>query len=400
LREYLHECLYDQDYGFFSDVPILEGPHQRYPEFKNRSEYEKAIATMVRYRGGKFITPSELFRPWYGRALANWVLSHHDERDPLLVYEIGAGNGSTAEDFLRHLKEKVPKVYDRCTYNIIEISGAMGARQKSRLAGYIDDGKATVHECSITNWSRIEHNKCFVLALEVLDNMPHDRVVVEDDLVFQTHVAWNPMQERYEYELYPLSDELILRTGFHWQKKKGYRDPEPWWTPKNVVHSLTNALRAIHPQGRNVLYVPTTAQLFLEVLQDCFPNHRLLVSDFDFLPRASEGQNGPLLQSYYPEAIYHCITAAPLYNCDIIFPTDFSTLLHAYETISERTANIQTHRQFLTDYGYRKDTELQDGYNPMLENYANIRYLTSTPPAATGTQKLLQGENINGYEHQ
>eukprot|EP00188_Purpureofilum_apyrenoidigerum_P005549 Plantae.Rhodophyta-Purpureofilum_apyrenoidigerum.ctg7345.p1 GENE.Plantae.Rhodophyta-Purpureofilum_apyrenoidigerum.ctg7345~~Plantae.Rhodophyta-Purpureofilum_apyrenoidigerum.ctg7345.p1 ORF type:complete len:262 (+),score=29.77 Plantae.Rhodophyta-Purpureofilum_apyrenoidigerum.ctg7345:189-974(+) len=232
LREFLHECLYDQECGFFSDVPVLEGAHQTYPEFKNRSEYEKSVATLVRYRGGKFITPSELFRPWYGRALARWVLSQHNARDPLLVYEVGAGNGSTAQDFLQYLKAEFPDIYERCTYNIIEISEAMSLRQKQRLTWYIDDGKVAVYNESIIEWNRIERSKCFILALEVLDNMPHDRVVVEGDFVFQTHMGWNPVREKYEYELFPLSDELILRTGFHWQKKKGSRTPIPGGRPR------------------------------------------------------------------------------------------------------------------------------------------------------------------------
>ncbi len=52
-----------------------------------------------------FLTPVELFTPWYGYILARHILEHRkhnlgQEGQPLVLYEIGGGNGTLARDIL------------------------------------------------------------------------------------------------------------------------------------------------------------------------------------------------------------------------------------------------------------------------------------------------------------
>lgn len=74
-------------------------------------------------------------------------------------------------------------------------------------------------------------------------------------------------------------------------------------------------------------FIPTKQMLFLEKLRETLPFHRLLVSDFDALPEAVKGRNGPVVQTRYNGEMVPCETflVKPGYF-DIFFPTGRSTL--------------------------------------------------------------------------
>ena len=53
-----------------------------------------------------WLTPAELFQPWYGQAVAKYILRHHSRthpRAPLSVIEVGGGHGTLARDILVRL---------------------------------------------------------------------------------------------------------------------------------------------------------------------------------------------------------------------------------------------------------------------------------------------------------
>lgn len=51
-----------------------------------------------------WLTPAEVFRPWYGRALAKFILEERRHtwggREPLLIVEVGGGTGTLAASIL------------------------------------------------------------------------------------------------------------------------------------------------------------------------------------------------------------------------------------------------------------------------------------------------------------
>ena len=50
-----------------------------------------------------WLTPVELFQPWYGRAVAKYIFRHHARRksgSPLSIVEIGGGHGTLAKNIL------------------------------------------------------------------------------------------------------------------------------------------------------------------------------------------------------------------------------------------------------------------------------------------------------------
>lgn len=101
--------------------------------------------------------------------------------EDLIVYEIGAGNGTLMGDILDYIAEYEPEVYDRTRYRIVEISERLGDLQRGRARG--GDGKAAlkgpatrkghadkveVIHSSIFDWDKVVPEPCFFLAMEVL----------------------------------------------------------------------------------------------------------------------------------------------------------------------------------------------------------------------------------------
>lgn len=241
VRDFIDDCLYNPNYGYFSTQAVIFDPDQvperkgasgensllrtraegfDFAQMRNSREFEDEIAR--RYgefeatTGGSgkgpgrqvWHTPTELFKasprrarrarrqgerkltftpsqPWYGRAIARFLVAEYKLNlypyEDLIIYEIGAGNGTLMGDILDYIAEEEPEVYDRTRYRIVEISERLQGLQKRTAKG--GDGKASlkgpakrkghakkveVLSGSIFDWERVVPEPCFFLALEVL----------------------------------------------------------------------------------------------------------------------------------------------------------------------------------------------------------------------------------------
>lgn len=111
--------------------------------------------------------------------MAEYKLNLYPYED-LIIYEIGAGNGTLMGDILDYIAEEEPEVYERTQYRIVEISERLQGLQRGRAMG--GDGKAAlkgparrkhadkveVMGGSIFDWDRVVPEPCFFLAMEVL----------------------------------------------------------------------------------------------------------------------------------------------------------------------------------------------------------------------------------------
>jgi SAM-dependent MidA family methyltransferase len=109
-------------------------------------------------------------QPYYGHAVARCIVSEYLLKyfpyEDLIIYEMGAGNGTLAMNILDYLRDEHPEVYERTRYNIIEISAALASNQKKRLE------KAhpcvTVNHKSALHWDTKEPAPCYFIAMEVV----------------------------------------------------------------------------------------------------------------------------------------------------------------------------------------------------------------------------------------
>lgn len=388
-------------------------------------------------------TPTQLFSPHYGRAIARYLLAeyklhlfpYHD----LVIYELGGGAGTLAKDILDYIRMTDIDVYERTRYHIVEISERLVSQQRARLAAHTQSGAVQVVHRDFLEWDTEVTDPCFVVALEVLDNLTHDvvRYSTDDLQPYQGLVSIDHTGDFTElWE--PAKDPLILQ---YLQLLSAVRPTmlppgAPFylnWIPP-AMRSYLHHNAPFYPNLTQPHYVPTGALKMLQVLKKYFPLHRLVLSDFSSLPDACAGVNGPVVQTRHNGVMIPVTTYCVLQGFfDIFFPTDFELLRDMYLRFMElpdgeprvsanaaydsfppsffskgetplgstfedfsaptpRTlgasdilpppllsdtmeARIMSHAEFLMRYAEAQGTQLRDGSNPMVSWYANACWL-------------------------
>lgn len=72
--EFIHDRLYHPKAGYFNKSDAQLG-HLEIPiDFQNLFGYEEYTQTLEeRYPENAWLTPSEIFKPWYGMSIANYI---------------------------------------------------------------------------------------------------------------------------------------------------------------------------------------------------------------------------------------------------------------------------------------------------------------------------------------
>ncbi|KAL8742535.1 MAG: hypothetical protein Q9190_004988, partial [Brigantiaea leucoxantha] len=259
---------------------------QRYTQFEDELDKKDPSDTRQLWH-----TPTELFRPYYGEAIARYLVSNYEiYKDPfhdLIIYELGAGNGTLMLNVLDYIRDFHPEVYDRTQYKVIEISTALAALQASQLtASASARGHASHVEIinrSIFTWDVIVAKPCFFLALEVFDNFPHDAIRY-DPITEQPHQCTvliddeGDFYEFYTKEIDPVADRYLRLRHAVCSRPFNHPLKRSRWL-RNISARLPFAPNMTDPE-----YIPTSLMQFFDILRDYFPMHQLLTSDFHVFP--------------------------------------------------------------------------------------------------------------------
>ncbi|PHH84316.1 hypothetical protein CDD83_2163 [Cordyceps sp. RAO-2017] len=395
LRDFIDDSLYNPSYGYFSKQAVIFSPGTAFDfgSFRDELDFQRELAR--RYdefedgldaaAGGPdamrqlWHTPTELFGPYYGEAVARYLVSNYRlttyPYDDLVIFEVGAGRGTLMLNILDHIRDTDPQVYARTRYTIVEISPAMAAVQAARLRATAHADRVDIERRSIFDWDRRVPTPCFFLALEVFDNLAHDgiRYDVETEAPLQGHVlvdADGDFHEFYLHRLDPVAARFFrLR---HAATAGAYPRPYP---PSALLRRLAARL----PLAANLSdpeYVPTRLMQFFDVLERHFPAHRLLAADFAALPDAVRGLNAPVVQTRYRRTMVPVST--PLVHqgfFDILFPTDFAVAEALYRAITGRLTRVLSHGDFMRRWADVDDTRTRSGESPLLTHYRNASVL-------------------------
>lgn len=201
-------------------------------------------------------------------------------------------------NILDHIRATDPDVYARTKYRVIEISDRLAGLQRSQAAHGAHAGKIEIVHKSIFDWTSYVPEPCFFLALEVADNFPHDMVRYDSaERALQGHVMVDARGDFFEFYS-PHLDPVAAR--FLRIRQRVARAPAR--RPAQALRALARRVRDRLPLAPNLSppeFVPTALMAFFDVLRDCFPAHRLLMSDFHALPDAVDGVNAPVVQTRY-----------------------------------------------------------------------------------------------------
>lgn len=330
-------------------------------------------------------TPTELFRPYYGEAIARYLVTnykmtlypYHD----LIIYETGAGNGTLMRNILDHIRETDEEVYHRTQFKVIEISAALAELQLANLkqSPYFQDHRQHVEVInqSVLNWTNYVHSPCFFLALEVIDNLSHDSIRYDPDTEIPLQGSVLIDEEGEFFEFY---ERKLDPVAARYLRMREVAARGKFQTPvsgsrllRKFKHSLPFAPNLTVPE-----YIPTTLMLFFDTLNRYFPAHRLVLSDFTSLPTPIPGINAPIVQTRYQRR--NVAVTTPFVHqgyFDIFFPTDFTMMEDIYRVITGKLTRISSHHTFLENWADTDDTRTRSGENPMLSWYKNASVMTT-----------------------
>lgn len=359
-------------------------------------------------------TPTELFSPYYGEALArfivvNYKLNGHYPYDDLIIYEMGGGNGTLMCNILNYIKQNEPDIYMRTQYKIIEISDQLAHKQYHQALGQklvsqgLDQQKVQIINKSIFKWEKVIHDPCFFIALEVFDNFAHDivRYDVTTGEPHQGYVVVDESGDFYEFFTPQLSHYTEAYLNL---RENGLFPILPQTKSLMGKYLLMKSLLplantdAIHPLFHSTTklalkdkllpfkdnltpgeFIPTRLLQFFQILKHRFPNHTLISSDFNYLPNTMPGYyNAPVVQTVIRDRMVDVST----YMChqgyfDIMFPTDFALASDMYKQVTGKLARVELHKDFLLQWADVEATTTKRGGNPMLDFYKNVSFMVS-----------------------
>ncbi|KAL2923384.1 Protein arginine methyltransferase NDUFAF7-like protein mitochondrial [Bienertia sinuspersici] len=401
VRDFIHSALYDPSHGYFSKrsgpVGVLDSSI-KFNQLQGRKAYLQHLNKIYKQSEISWFTPVELFKPWYAQGIAEAILRTANLSVPLKIYEIGGGSGTCAKSIMDYIMLNAPpRVYNNMTYTSVEISPSLAEHQKETV------GQVQTHKSRFTvecrdaadrnGWGNVQEEPCWVIMLEVLDNLPHDLIYSENQTSPWQEVWVNQQLDRETpYESYrPLQDRLItLCIEILADDING---------PINGVTRLTSAARSVFstffPKPRRC-WLPTGCLNLMEALHSVLPKMSLIASDFSYLPDVRiPGVRAPLVSAKVDgHSVDYDSYLDAKGDADIFFPTDFWLLeridhycsgwLKTYENNQpkggkkRRTIILDT-SAFMDEFGLPTKTRTKDGYNPLLDDFKNTKFYLSVP---------------------
>lgn len=323
---------------------------------------------------GQWLTPVELFQPHYSQTIANYIIescncNQPQPRGTIDIVEFGGGRGTNARHVMDHLQARRPDLYERASYRIIDASLSLHKFQQNVLQStpHADKYKFSCQDLLHVAEHRMDllrpsENLTIVVALEVLDNLPHDKIRIRGKNIDQAIVRKMGSCNLWEEVFAPLDDALIER----------------------VLH-----LCPLYQQEARYTWVPTVICGVLDRLRQARPNLHVLLADFDWLPgpdtadRATSCRaHGEPLVTNMDDVDQACYLTGQSSLCDILFPTDFEKLAYFLEQSSGGTALTQVQKQadFLQTCGPEQVAATKSwltGFTPMIGDFGNCSVLTT-----------------------
>ncbi|QIW95349.1 hypothetical protein AMS68_000867 [Peltaster fructicola] len=412
MRDFIEDSLYNPNYGYFSkNVTIFNsGAPFNFNQIKDEPEFHKMLGEiytqfedeqdMKEYNELRQLwhTPTELFRPYYAEAIArymvaNYKLSLYPYHD-LLIYELGAGNGTLMLNILDYIRAVDPEVYARTKFKIIEVSSRLADLQNAAAAkGHAE--QVEIVNLSIFDWTTYVPTPCFFLAMEVFDNLAHDIIrydpFTEEPMQGQVLIdSDGEFFEFYTKELDTMASRFLRVRDVACRDRKYSYPLSGSSLLRRLRHQLPLAPNLTEPE-----YIPTRLMNFFQLLSQYFPAHRLITSDFNWLPQATKGYNAPVVQTRYQRRTV--LVSTPLVYqgyFDILFPTDFGVIEDVYRAITGRLTRVSTHEDFFRRWSYAEETQMKSGENALLGWYKNasvmitVEQIPAYRPPAIPLEKL------------
>ncbi|KAM9952920.1 hypothetical protein ACTFIR_007976 [Dictyostelium discoideum] len=430
MRDFIQDSLYNKDYGYFQTKEVIIPSDIETPKLNslgNFKEYTNYLHYIYKSLEHAWLTPVEIFKPYYSWSISNYIIEKFKQikiknsDSKLKIYEIGAGSGTNALNILNHIRDNHKEIYENMEYKIIEISKPLAQKQLTRIKQSHPKLNINITNANILEWNQAEEkDECFIILTEVIDNLPHDKITITTNGIFESIV------DSTVFETVKGKDNIIQKkqiSGFHCEDSRPLTDPiikEYLEYEKSISDSNSSSLSSFINniinfykvniksffKGDETKYLPTVCFKLFQIFAYYFPKHHIILADFDELPSLVSGENAPTVQEKIPittgkiDNPYHILgTNKHGYEsierdeilvqpgtCDIFFPHDWKNLHNMYCYTNKDRPNFQSsqvislkHKSFIKKYAseYLDKTKTKSGYNPMISDYSNMSFLLS-----------------------
>jgi len=386
---------------------------------------------------GMWLTPCELFKPYYSNILANFVsvsvtkTSYSEEM--FEIVEFGGGRGTNAKAILDHLSKCHPSVYKRLRrYTIFDTSPTLHELQKEVIL-MDKDQPSHAEKVELVNLDLMhvaEGNANFLcksetptvaIALELLDNLPHDKIgrCIDTNEILQAELV--PLKVSQLSDAGGNENTGTTEQTFEIDITRQYTEIFAPLNDPLLKEILSVAPKIYTPTtSQGPRWIPTVALGVLMKLFECRPNSTVAFADFDWLPQPDLGMSSdnqhylnssetslhpivepaigdPLVTDMNGVDHFSYLTEPSDALCDILFPTDFGRLaafVKQYRTTNNieasgslRKASVTSslalkQSDFLLKYGSNEVDNTKSwltGFSPLVDDFGNCSVLTVAP---------------------
>ena len=391
-----------------------------FPSLLGHWHWKRIYQQIYNEQKGMWLTPVELFTPFYSNIFANFVSSsmrpmlekQTHNADGFQILELGGGRGTNAKALLNYLQLHHSDMYDKLIeYTIFDTSPTLHELQRQNLKMPDSPHHDKIKLVNVDMMEIAEGTSTLLtpseipttlIALELLDNLPHDKVVrcLETDEILQAEVI--PIEGAQYSSLDESSEQCSVDTS------QSYNET---FSPVNdpLLQSILSSSPLLYtpPTSNGPRWIPSVALGALMRLFECRPNSAVAFADFDWLPPpdislsseehnlmlATEPAFGDPIVTDMEGRDHPCyLTRPPDALCDILFPTDFLRMVKATKSILQSEYNVRTRalpvsvttmkqRDFLLKYGPDEvhKTKGWTGFSPLINDFGNCSVLAVAP---------------------
>lgn len=371
LRHYIRERLaayYAQPSNLV--IGYYEGESIDFSKLWGEAHFRFRYNKLYKSQKGQWMTPVELFKPYYSYCFADYVANDFLKKDHtssrIHVIELGAGRGTNANAFMTQWKNKYPELYEKLDFTAVDSSPTLHRHQQTVVGSSTHGHKVNIRLVDLMDVAEKKVElvdksdvPTYVMALEVLDNLPHDKIL------------WNKSNNTIlAAQIRPLDPSRNSTT--HDNELQKYFEEVFTDLEDPLLQSILNTV----PSVSTPRWIPSVACGVMDHLFQNRENVHLILADFDWLP----GEGEPLV-TCMEDKDYNCFLQSP-YLSDILFPTDF-TFLSKYIRARHGRHHVSIMKQgdFLSKFGethVNATKSFLTGYSPLVGEFANCSVLTTT----------------------
>lgn len=379
-RDFIHASLYSSASGYFmKDSHQLGALSQplKYNDLSGIYNYTQLLGH--NYPKFAFLTPVEIFQPWYGHSIGNYCLKNIKGAN-LKILEIGGGTGTCALSILDFLKKHSYKNYITVNYTICEISPVLAEiclkRLKAEHGKLVDNGQVKVLNKSILDWNLHSSEQTFIIGLEILDNFPCDKVCKKDEKwSLQTRVNQDLSESQED-----ITDDLIIKTLNCYLKVPEKTQVEiEAENREGIIYKIISYWR--NPRNPDSMFLPTMTYKMFEIICKHFKHPNFVIADFDSLPRNKiKGIGAPIVSTkgeLAHEKVDYDSYTANFGNVDIFFPVNFRLLQQFLREFRGESGRVLKSYMFMEENAKENWTQVKTGYRPLFDDFRNTSFFIS-----------------------